>query len=76
MVRECTPHVHFLACRHLGQEAGSLQAGNLALLGALCALGRLPFGMERMEKTITASLAPKLVDANIKALRLGAAAVA
>ena len=76
MVRECTPHVHFLPCQRLGLEAGALQAGNLALLGALCALNRLPFGMERMEMTITASLAPKLVDANIKALRLGAAAVA
>ncbi len=76
MVRECTPHVHFLPCQRLGMEAGALQAGNLALLGALCALGRLPFGMDRMEKTITASLAPKLVEANVKALRLGAAAVA
>ena len=76
MVRECTQNVRFLPCQRLGQEAGSLQAGNLALLGALCALNGLPFGLDRMEKTIRASLAPKLVEANVTALRLGAAAVA
>jgi len=76
MVRECSPNVHFLPCHRLGMEAGALQAGNLALLGALCALGRLPFGLERMVQTTTESLAPKLVEANVKALHLGAAAVA
>lgn len=74
-IRACTPNAHFLPCQRLGVEAGSLQAGNLALLGALCALGRLPFGMDRLEKTVAASLAPKLVDVNLKALALGAAAV-
>ncbi len=74
-VRECTSNVFFLPCHRLGAEAGSIPAGNLALLGALCVLNRLPFGLERMEKTIASSLAPKLVDANIKALHLGAQAV-
>ena len=75
MVRECTDNVHFLPCQQLGARAGSLPAGNMALLGALCALDRLPFGLERMEKTISSSIAPKLVEANVKALHLGAEAV-
>jgi indolepyruvate ferredoxin oxidoreductase, beta subunit len=75
MIRQCSENVHFLACQGLGAQAGAVQAGNLALLGALCALNRLPFGLDRMEQTISASLAPKLVDANIKALHLGAEAV-
>lgn len=74
-VRACTPDAYFLPCRRLGREAGALPAGNLALLGALCALGRLPFGLDRLEKTVAASLAPRLVEANLKALALGAAAV-
>lgn len=74
-IRACTPNAFFLPCQRIGREAGALPAGNLALLGALCALGRLPFGLDRMEKTVAKSLAPKLVEANIKALNLGAASV-
>ncbi len=61
----------FYPCRSLGLEAGSIQAGNTVLLGALCAADMLPFGVEALEAGIRKYLAPKIVDANIKALQLG-----
>ncbi len=61
----------FLPCRSLGLEAGSIQAGNTVLLGALCAANMLPFGADAIEAGIRKYLAPKIVDANIKALQLG-----
>ncbi|HDQ39544.1 MAG TPA: indolepyruvate ferredoxin oxidoreductase [Desulfonatronum sp.] len=76
LIRQCTQNVYFLACRELGAQAGAEQAGNLALLGALQALGRLPFGLDRLEKTVAKLFSPKLVDVNLKALSLGAEAVA
>ncbi len=61
----------FYPCRSLGLEAGSIQAGNTVLLGALCAADMLPFGIEALEAGIRKYLAPKIVDANIRALQLG-----
>ncbi len=61
----------FMPCRSLGLEAGSLQAGNTTLLGALCSAGMLPFGADAIESGIRKFLAPKIVDVNIKALELG-----
>jgi indolepyruvate ferredoxin oxidoreductase, beta subunit len=75
LVKGCTKNAYFLPCQRLGVQAGAVQAGNLALLGALCVLGRLPFGLERLEKTITTTFVPKLADVNIMAMNLGAEAV-
>jgi len=50
-----------------------VQSGNIALLGALCALGVLPFGREVVEATIRATMKPKVAEINLKALNLGAA---
>ncbi len=61
----------FIPCRALGLEAGSIQAGNTVLLGALCAAKMLPFGVDAIEAGIRKYLAPKIVDSNIKALELG-----
>ncbi|HWR05048.1 MAG TPA: indolepyruvate oxidoreductase subunit beta [Humidesulfovibrio sp.] len=63
----------FLPCRTLGLQAGAVQSGNIALLGALCALGVLPFGREVVEETIRATMKPKVAEINLKALNLGAA---
>ncbi len=61
----------FIPCRSLGLKAGSIQAGNTTLLGAICAAKILPFGSEAIEEGIKKYFAPKIVDANIKALHLG-----
>jgi indolepyruvate ferredoxin oxidoreductase, beta subunit len=63
----------FLPCRSLGVQAGAVQSGNIALLGALCALGALPFGKDVVAETIRATMKPKVAEINLKALDLGAA---
>jgi indolepyruvate ferredoxin oxidoreductase beta subunit len=63
----------FLPCRSLGIEAGAVQSGNIALLGALCAMDVLPFGKDVIAGAIRATMKPKVAEVNLKALDLGAA---
>ncbi len=70
-----TKNAHFIACRSLGLQAGSIQSGNTVLLGAVCAAKLLPFGVEAIEAGIRKYLPPKIVDSNLKALELGLKAV-
>lgn len=74
-VKDCAGNTTFIPCRTLGLEAGAVQSGNLALLGAVCASGALPFGVDALERGVKAFLPPKLVDVNLKAVSLGADAV-
>ncbi len=67
--------VHFLPCRTLGLKAGALQSGNLALLGALCATGRIPLDPEVLRGAVREFLKPKLVDVNLAAVDLGVEAM-
>ena len=73
--RSCAKTVHFIPAISLGKEAGTAQAANMVLLGALCALDRLPFGLDRLAGTIKTKMAPRLHDINLKAIELGAKAV-
>lgn len=61
----------FMACRALGLQAGSVQCGNTVLLGAVCASGLLPFGVDALEAGIRKHLPAKLVESNVKALHFG-----
>ena len=72
-VRAVAQDAVFLPCRSLGSEAGSMQSGNSALLGAVCAAGVLPFGMDVLEAGIKTHLPAKIADVNLQAVRLGAA---
>ena len=74
-VAVCTDKAHYMASQTLGLEAGAVQSGNIAMLGALCASGELPFGPEALEETIKANLPAKIQAINLKALELGVAAV-
>lgn len=74
-VRAWAGEAHFLPCRSIGQEAGAIQSGNVALMAALCALGALPFGPDALEQTLRKNMKPALVDVNLKALHLGVEAV-
>ncbi len=71
----CSKHCRFIPCLSLGKEAGAVQSANMVLLGALCALNQLPFGLDRLAETIKTNLSPKLVDMNLAAIKLGAKAV-
>jgi indolepyruvate ferredoxin oxidoreductase beta subunit len=72
-VRTVAEDALFLPCQSLGNEVGSLQSGNSALLGAACAAGVFPFGMAELEAGITKHLPARIADVNLQAARLGAA---
>ncbi len=74
-VRKLASEVWFLPCRELGAKVGSAQSGNTALLGAACAVGVLPFGVGALESAVRKFLPAKLVEVNLKALRLGVEAI-
>lgn len=85
MGRECLPDIRhikdvvqkeaekswFLPILSLGRQAGAVQSGNTALLGALCATGLLPFGPDALREAVKKHLPPKIVDVNLRALDLG-----
>ncbi len=71
----CAKQSFFLPSQSLGLQAGALQCGNLAVLGALCSVYTLPFGKEDLEQAIKSSMRPHLVEMNLHAVRLGAEAV-
>lgn len=89
MGRECLPDIEhiketvtkaagkawFLPLQNLGREAGAVQSGNTALLGALCAAGLLPFGVEALREGIRKYLPPKVVEVNLRAAELGAGSI-
>lgn len=66
---------HFIPCRELGIQAGSVQSGNTVLLSAVCASGVLPFGVDALEEAIKKFLPAKLQEVNLKALELGKTAL-
>jgi indolepyruvate ferredoxin oxidoreductase beta subunit len=72
-VRAVAQDAVFLPCQSLGLKAGALQSGNSALLGAVCAAGVLPFGLDALEAGITKHLPARIADVNLAAVRLGAA---
>ncbi|MDO9083931.1 MAG: indolepyruvate oxidoreductase subunit beta [Humidesulfovibrio sp.] len=72
-IAACAGTARFLPCRSLGVQAGAMQSGNIALLGALCAMGALPFGNDILADTVRATMKPKVAEVNLRALELGAA---
>ncbi|AMK12360.1 MAG: indolepyruvate oxidoreductase subunit beta [Pseudodesulfovibrio sp.] len=74
-VSACTSKAYYMANQSIGLEAGAVQSGNVAMLGALCAAGELPFGPEALEATIKATLPAKIQAVNLKALELGVKAL-
>ena len=73
--RQVAGQCHFVPCRELGLQAGSVQSGNTVLLSVVCASGVLPFGVDALEAAIKKFLPPKLQESNLKALELGKAYV-
>jgi indolepyruvate ferredoxin oxidoreductase beta subunit len=74
-VSACTGKAYYMANQSIGLEAGAVQSGNIAMLGALCAAGELPFGPEALEAAIKANLPAKIQAVNLKALELGVKAL-
>lgn len=74
-VSQAASKAYYIPCRSLGLQAGSVQCGNSVLLGALCASGLVPFGVEALKEGIRKHLSAKLVASNLKAVQLGVDAV-
>lgn len=75
-VEACAGKIHFMPCNSIGIKAGAVQAGNMALLGAACALGVVPISPDDLKSTVKNRLKAKLVDMNLKAVELGIESVA
>lgn len=73
-VLDVTSKAWFVPIRSIGLESGSLQSGNTAMLGALCASGLVPFDLAALKKAIIKYMPAKVKDANIAAAEKGAAA--
>lgn len=67
--------IWFLPCRSLGREAGSVQSGGTALLGAACASGLLPISFADLVAAIERHLPASVQQVNLKAAELGRAAL-
>ena len=74
-VRKAAGKAWFLPIQTLGREAGAVQSGNTAMLGALCAAGLLPFGPEALRESVRKHLPPKVVEVNLRALDLGVGSI-
>lgn len=72
-VLEATGRAWFVPIRAIGLEAGSLQSGNSAMLGALCASGLVPFDLAALKAAIEKYMPAKVRDANLAAAEKGAA---
>ncbi len=73
--QEHAARAYFLPCLSLAKKAGTMQAANSVLIGALCSLNLLPLGLKELEAGIKAHLNPKIIDLNLRAINLGAEAV-
>lgn len=69
------PHTCFVPCQSLAEQAGSIQAANMVLLGALFASPDFPLPFSTLEDGIKSHLKPKVVDMNLQAIKLGAQAL-
>jgi indolepyruvate ferredoxin oxidoreductase beta subunit len=63
------PNVHAVDANALAQQAGTIKAANVVMLGAVS--GALPFRPETWETVIRRVVPPKTVDVNLEAFRLG-----
>lgn len=73
-IEACAGKSLFLPCNTLGIKAGAVQAGNMALLGAACAMGVVPVSPGDLKDTVKNRLKAKIVDMNVNAVDLGVAA--
>lgn len=68
---EIASRVIRLNATQIAEEAGSIMAANIVLLGALFGTGQLPIKLETTKEQIRARFSAKLAPVNIKAFDLG-----
>jgi indolepyruvate ferredoxin oxidoreductase beta subunit len=70
-LREVTDRIITLDASGLAKEAGSLQAANVVMLGALFGTGLMPVKVETAKEAILSRFKAKVGETNIKAFDLG-----
>ena len=70
-LKKVTDRVVMLDANQLAQEAGSLQAANVVMLGAMFGSGLLPVKEETIKAGINKRFPTKAAQTNIKAFDLG-----
>lgn len=68
---QCTDNLKFLPCKSLGQKAGTAQAANMVLLGALCASEMTQLRIQDLQEAVRKYLPQKIVDINLQAIQYG-----
>lgn len=69
LIADAHPNVRRVNANDLAQEAGTVKAANVVMLGAVSPA--LPFGMDTWEEIIRGAVPPKTIEVNLKAFRLG-----
>ena len=62
---------YFIDAYGIAQQCGSAKTVNIVLIGAAIGVGAVPFSLERMEGLLKKTLPEKILDMNLKALRMG-----
>jgi len=70
-LREVTDQVILLDASGIAKEAGSLQAANVAMMGAMFGTGLLPITVETAKAVIEARFPAKAAATNLKAFDMG-----
>jgi len=71
MYRRFTQHINLIDAFKLAEEAGSVRAQNIALIGALAATKVLPLKNATLKACIQERVPRKYLEANLKAFDLG-----
>jgi indolepyruvate ferredoxin oxidoreductase beta subunit len=74
-LNEVADNVIAIDASQIAEESGSLLSTNIAMLGALFGIGRIPVDVETMKAVIRKKLPARTMVANIKAFDLGYATV-
>lgn len=70
-IKDNAKEVYFVDGYKLAQEAGTVKAVNVVLLGAATAVGRMPFSREIMLEAIIENVPQKFRELNEKAFEMG-----
>ena len=72
---EQVPKCYIIDGEEICRECGSPKVLNVAVVGALCASGTMGLSLEDAREALRQKMKPALLDMNLKALELGAAAL-
>lgn len=72
---ERTPKCYIIDGEDIFRRCGSPKVLNVAIVGALCASGAMDLNMDDARHALTQRMKPQLLEMNLRALDLGAAAV-